>query len=240
MDIFRPPTPSDQEGSAWERIENYVKEERPLESVRTIVVNGSVDVVFRRSDKPLLVVAGETAAAVASVDTRISGGKLRVQREGATVIYGNGSRMMFRGAVGSFASGDLGGSSLGSADSRGKVVVGVALPEAPDIKLAGSGSATLLDIRQAGLHLNIVGSGDITAHGQVGELNVEIAGSGDVTARDLIADQARLSISGSGDIEAFVRSEVRARVAGSGDILVRGDPPRRDHGVAGSGRVKFR
>jgi hypothetical protein len=42
------------------------------------------------------------------------------------------------------------------------------------------------------------------------------------------------------DIEAFIRSEVRARVAGSGDILVRGNPPHRDHSVAGSGKIKFR
>ena len=47
----------------------------------------------------------------------------------------------------------------------------------------------------------------------------------------------RISI---GDIEAFIRSEVRARVAGSGDILVRGNPPHRDHSVAGSGKIKFR
>lgn len=41
-------------------------------------------------------------------------------------------------------------------------------------------------------------------------------------------------------IEAFARSEVRARVAGSGDIMVRGNLPRRDHSVAGSGKIKFR
>lgn len=42
-----------------ERIENQVKEERP--PIGKIAVKGSVDVVFRRSDKPMLIVAGETA-----------------------------------------------------------------------------------------------------------------------------------------------------------------------------------
>jgi len=32
--------------------EGYVKEERPLQPIRKIVVKGAVDVVFRRFDKP--------------------------------------------------------------------------------------------------------------------------------------------------------------------------------------------
>lgn len=239
MDIFRPPATSDQNDSAWERIENYVKEERPLQLIRKIVVKGSVDVVFRRSDKPMLVVAGETADAVASVKTYFNGGKLVIEREGMTISFGN-SRMTFHGSVGSFVMGDIvNGKPMGTSISQGKVVVGIALPEAPAIKIKGSGDVTLLDLRQAGLELEIEGSGDITAYGQVAHLDVEIAGSGDVDASELITDHASLSIAGSGDIEAFVRTEVRARVAGSGDIVVRGNPSRRDHSVAGSGKIKF-
>lgn len=62
----------------------------------------------------------------------------------------------------------------------------------------------------------------------------------DPTLLDLRQACLDLEIEGSGDIEAFIRSEVRARVAGSGDILVRGNPPHRDHSVAGSGKIKFR
>ncbi|KAF0101585.1 MAG: hypothetical protein FD187_1863 [bacterium] len=58
MDIFRPPATSNHKDSAWERIENYVKEERPLQPIRKIIVKGSVDVVFWRCDKPMLIVAG--------------------------------------------------------------------------------------------------------------------------------------------------------------------------------------
>jgi len=38
----------------------------------------------------------------------------------------------------------------------------------------------------------------------------------------------------------FICSDVRARVAGSADILVRGNPLRRDHSVAGFGKITFR
>lgn len=230
--------------SAWGQTENYVKEERPVQSVRKIIVKGSVDVVFRRYDKPTLIVAGETAEAVSSVKTYYKGDKLVIEREGVSISFGNG-RMVFHGSVDFVAGGNIvngkpvDGSFNGSLNP-GRVVVGIAMPVAPAIKIKGSGDVTLLDLRQSGLDLEIEGSGDITAYGQVSHLDVQIAGSGDVDASELVADCACLSVAGSGDIEAFVRSDVHARVAGSGDIVVRGNPSRRDHSVAGSGKIKFR
>ncbi len=241
MDIFRSSATTDRKGSAWDRTENYVKEERPLQPIRKIVVKGSVDVVFRRYDKPTLIVAGENADAVAAVKTYFKGDKLVIEREGIAISGGVAGRMIFHGSVDSFVIGDIvNGKPMGMCINQGKVVVGIALPEAPAIKIKGSGDVTLLDLQQAGLELEIEGSGDITAYGQVAQLDVEIAGSGDVDASELVADRASLSIAGSGDIEAHVRSDVYARVAGSGNIVVRGNPPRRDHGVAGSGKIKFR
>lgn len=75
------------------------------------------------------------------------------------------------------------GRPMGTSISQGKVVVGIALLEAPAVKIKGSGDVTLLDLRQAGLDLEIDGSGDITAYGQVAHLEVEIAGSGDILVR---------------------------------------------------------
>ena len=251
MDIFRSlkTIDTDQRGSAWDRAEHYVKEERPLQPIRKIIVKGAVDVVFRRFDKSQLIVAGETTEAVENVKTYFKGDKLVIEQEGLggmTINFGgNGSQMHFYGSVGNVAMGDIhivNGKTVGVRASvgHGRAIVGIALPEAPSIGIKGSGDVTLLDLKQAGLELEIQGSGDITAFGQVGHLDVEIAGSGDVDASELIADKASLSIAGSGDIEAFVRSTVDARVAGSGDIVVRGNPPMRDSRVAGSGKVKFR
>lgn len=245
MDIFRSLTTTNdgQRGSAWDRAENYVKEERPLQPIRKIVVKGAVDVVFRRFNKPQLVVAGETADAVKAVKTYYKGDKLVIEQEGVggmTITNGN-VQMVFHGSVGQFVMGDIvNGQAVGASIGHGHAIVGIVLPQAPNIGIKGSGDVTLLDLQQAGLELEIQGSGDITVFGHVGHLNVEIAGSGDVDASQLVADEAHLSIAGSGDIEAFVRSAVSARVAGSGDIVVRGNPASRDSKLAGSGKVKFR
>lgn len=242
MDFFRSTATNCQKDSAWEKIESHVKEERSIEPIRKIVVNGAVDVVFRCCDKPMLLVAGETAEAVASVKTYFKGEKLVIEREAMSISMVAGRNIVFHNSVGgSFVVGNIVNSKPSSTYvNQGKVIVGVALPEAPDVKVKGSGDVTLHDLMQTNLVLSIEGSGNITACGQVEQLEVDIAGSGDVGASDLIADRATLSIAGSGDIEAFVRSDVRASVAGSGDIVVRGNPPNRDHRVLGSGKIKFK
>jgi hypothetical protein len=200
MGIFRPPVTNNQEGSAWGRIENHGNEERPLQTIGKIVVKGSVDVVFRRSDKPMLIVAGEATEAVDSVKTYFNGGKLVIERDGMTINFGN-SRMTFHGSVGSFVMGDIvNGRPMGTSISQGKVVVCVALLEAPAVKIKGSGDVTLLDLRQAGLDLEIDGSGDITAYGQVAHLEVEIAGSSDILVRGNPPHRDH-SVAGSGMIK---------------------------------------
>lgn len=71
-------------------------------------------------------------------------------------------------------------------------------------------------------------------------LDSEVAGSGDVVTSELVTTSVKLSVAASGDIDAYVSNSVKARVAGSGDIVIRGNPPIRDHSVTGSGGIKFK
>lgn len=220
---------------------NYTHSERPLKAIRKIVVKGSVDVYFRRFNTPQLVVAGETQEAVDAIKTYFKGDKLIIENEGTSFQCGN---ISISGS-GNFVHVNINGQNIhisGNANGsgHGRAVVGVALPEIPVVNIKGSGNIILLDLKQAGIELEIEGSGDITASGQVDSLEVSIAGSGDVDASDLIANRGHLSIAGSGDIRAYVSQAVTARVAGSGDIVVRGNPPQRRKQIAGSGSVKFK
>lgn len=243
---------ADHRDSAWERAANYEKEERPMRSVRKIMVKGAVDVVFFRSPSAHLVVAGENQEAIRSLKTRFEGDKLVIEQEGVSIsgaggsIHVSGSGNIVaggtiyvggrRGGINMQFNGPVGGVVVG----QGRCIVGIALPEAPSIRIKGSGDVTLYDLQQAVLDLGIQGSGDITAFGRVDLLDAEVAGSGDVDASELVATSANLSVAGSGDIDAYVSNSVKARVAGSGDIAVRGNPPIRDHSVAGSGDIKFK
>lgn len=218
--------------SAWERAANYEKEERPIHPVSKIVIKGAVDVVFFRSSSAHLVVAGENVEAIRNIKTRFEGDKLIIEQEGIS-ISGYGGNIHVSGTGNIFVGGtiNVGGRHGGvTMQSKGRSIVGIALPEAPSIRIKGSGDVTLYDLQQTVLDLGIQGSGDITAFGRVGLLD----------ASELVATSAKLSVVGSGDIDAYVSDSVKARVAGSGDIVVRGNPPTRDHSVAGSGDIKFK
>ncbi len=112
--------------------------------------------------------------------------------------------------------------------------------ENQEVIIKGSADVTLYDPQQTILDLGVQGSGGITAFGRVDLPDGEVAGSGDVDASELVATSAKLSVAGSGDIYAYVSNSVKARVAGAGDIVIRGNPPIRDHSVAGSGDIKFK
>ncbi|HHQ2717276.1 TPA: GIN domain-containing protein [Pseudomonas aeruginosa] len=239
------------EENEWKAANGYVKEERPVQQVRKLLVKGAVDVVFITGSKPQMVVAGENRDVVSSVKTYVEGDKLVVEQEGIT-IQGGGGRIQVSGSGNIVAGGSIhvggrgkvsmsfGGSTANVVVASGGCLVGLALPEAPTVGIQGSGDVVLYGLNQQTLEISIQGSGDVTALGRVDDLEVEIAGSGDVDASDLVAAAARLSIAGSGGIDAHVTRSVKARIAGSGDIVVRGNPAARDHSVAGTGKVKFK
>jgi hypothetical protein len=235
-----------------------VSEARPLPAtslpLRKIVMDGGgVVVIFRRSDQPSVVVTGNTAEVVSSTETRFENGKLVIHGRYGTVSGGyvirdgsNYSVQNFMGSASMVAGRDI--YCNGKRIETGNIVevtgypgvlVEVSLPECPAIKLKGSGDAILQELDQENLELEIVGSGDIDVSGQVQTLMAKIIGSGDIDALELIAEQADLRISGSGDIEAFVTQAVSAVVQGSGDIRVKGNPPKRSKQVLGSGSIKI-
>lgn len=238
--------------SAWGRAADYAKEDRPMRPVSKIVVKGAVDVVFFRAPAAHLVVAGENHEAIRSIKTCFDDKRLVIEQEGI-FISGASSSIHVSGSGNIVAGGDIyvsgcrggvtmqfSGPSGGVVAGSGRCIVGIALPEAPSIRIKGSGDVTLYDLQQSLLDVGIQGSGDITAFGQVEHLDAEVAGSGDVDASELVATSAELSVAGSGDIDAYVAQSVKARVAGSGDIVVRGNSPIRNHSVAGSGKIKFK
>jgi hypothetical protein len=226
--------------------DGYIHSERPLKAIRKIVVKGSVDVYFRRFATPQLMVAGETQEAVDAISTTIKGDKLIIEKEGVSVQVGGIdiagiSIGGVRGGVHISIDGHnihIGGNH--GARVHARAVVGVGLPELPAVNIKGSGNITLLDLQQAGIEIEIEGSGDVVAYGRVDSLDVSIAGSGDVDASGLTASCGHLSVAGSGDIQAFITQVCTARIAGSGDIVVRGNPAQRSKQIAGSGSVKFK
>lgn len=244
---------------------SYKHSERPIKAVSKIIIKGSTNVYFRSLNTPHLIVSGVTQDVVNRVKTNLVGDKLIIETEPfyfqSSKVTGGIFRRIFNRIFGGISSSNISVSGNGivitgnntgninsqtiytgniSTGSQVHAVVGIALPEIPIVNIKGGGNITLLDLKQAGIVLEIEASGDITASGEVDSLTVKIAGSGYVDATDLIVNQGNLSIAASGAIRAHVKQSVTAQIAGSGDIVVRGNPVQKSQKIAGSGSVKFK
>jgi len=115
--------------------------------------------------------------------------------------------------------------------------VWLTVPDLREVRLLGSGNVKLVGVANAGLTLNIEGSGDVEAVGRTEMLNATIAGSGDFRLRGLYARNARVHIMGSGDATVAVSGGLDANVSGSGDIHYVGRPASLSVRKGGSGSV---
>src|SRR3546814_11342317 len=75
---------------------------------------------------------------------------------------------------------------------KSRCIVGIALPEAPSIRITGSGDVTLYDLQQAVLDLGVQGSGDITAFGRVDLLDAEEIGR--ASCRERVCQYVSISV----------------------------------------------
>lgn len=237
------------QSEAWAATDGLHKVEREVAQVEHLTVQGSLDVVVVAGAEPRIIVASDSASAD-SVQIRQSGSRIEIKHEGLNVVSGGGSiRVSGSGNI-------VAGRSISIRSDRGVVVlaggqgnithqgertvVAVMLPFAPTAVLAGSGSIELLNVDQENLDLSIMGSGSIMAKGRVNRLTAGLMGSGDFRLGKLEAQSAALVLSGSGDIKATIRESASAKVTGSGDIVIKGNPAKREQLVTGSGCVRFK
>ena len=123
-----------------------------------------------------------------------------------------------------------------SRDCQIKIVV----PQLEEVSVGGSGKIEVVGLDADRFAVEIDGSADVVASGEVGELVIEVNGSGNVDTRDLVAGEATVEINGSGDVHVMARDYLTATVNGSGDIVYTGNPGQVVKNVEGSGRIRRR
>lgn len=105
-----------------------------------------------------------------------------------------------------------------------------------EVSLSGSGDV-VLDVNASYIKGALAGSGDLTIKGSTNELVAKIAGSGSFHGNNLQANNTDVAVAGSGDAKVISKESIKARVAGSGDIVYSGNPKKEDTKVAGSGKI---
>jgi hypothetical protein len=128
-------------------------------------------------------------------------------------------------------------SSTQSYQTQRPIVIELTSPSLSRVALQGASNITLKGLNDKSLQLDIKGSGDVNAEGNVSQFSVHTKGSGDVNAKDLKSIHADLQVTGSGNIANTVKQSLKASIAGSGDITYFGHPKNVAPQIAGSGHI---
>ncbi|UGQ48350.1 head GIN domain-containing protein [Massilia endophytica] len=192
-----------------------------LPLVRTEVSGGNMRIVVDqelRSAQPLRVryttprlTKLETSGISRATVNGLNGGPLSVEHNGS-------GRTELRGRVDQLDARNNGSGSL-VADALDAGTTRLALH--------GSGRISLGNVHGEQLMARVHGSGNLSAAGEVRNLDVSVNGSGDARLSGLRSERADLTTNGSGDIVVAVSSTVRSSTNGSGKITVYGNPSER-------------
>lgn len=128
----------------------------------------------------------------------------------------------------------------GGARPSARLVVGLRLPEIPNISHEGHGDVFVYNAQQQELFLNHTGKGSVTAFGKVEGVAAVLDGEGDMHLEALAAQHAIAVLGGSGTLELQASGSVTARLNGAGKILIHGNPLRVNETVSGTGTIEYR
>lgn len=222
----------------WSQIDSLYRSERAEggKPVTSVVIDGSITMVYRPQAESRLVVASSALHCVNEVITRREGQVLHVSR---VHDYRARGRVAGWGWVADCLGLLFGGKRQIDQAHDAPVVIGLGQDFAPNIVHNGSGSVHLTDLKQHDVDVEIAGSASVEVTGEVEYLQVVISGAGSFKGRHLKSLDASLAIAGSGFIRVEAKHKVRSTISGSGSITVFGAPAEKAKKISGSGQVNY-
>ena len=209
---------------------NIISQEKQLSAYDRVEVLGSYDVIFTDGEvSKIKIKAPDNILPLIQTEVsdgllRIDAGKSRYRVKEPIIIYvpvdSRLKQVVIRGSADIYTEKNLETKAL-------------------NVGIYGSGDARLV-VDVFSLALEVVGAGDIRVSGRAKDLSIDISGSGDVDTSKLTAEKAAISISGAGDVSAYVTEDVDISIAGSGHVIIKGNPKKVKQKINGSGGVNVK
>ncbi len=209
---------------------NVVTIERSVGEYDQIASAGWFDVVLVDGKEGTITLKGEENL-LEYIKTEVKDGKLVIKKEKGVNLQSSGWK---NGIEITIPVEEINAVKLsGSGDVVSKTTLKADTFKA---SLAGSGDVDL-KVAAEEFKASLSGSGDMVLSGSARYFSVSVAGSGDIKAFDLEADVVEANVSGSADLKVTANQEIKARIAGSGDITYKGNPGKIDTKASGSGDI---
>lgn len=124
--------------------------------------------------------------------------------------------------------------------SHRHVKIRMTAPNINRFALSGSSELAIRNYKQDRLSLDLSGSSEVEATGDVRLLEVEISGSGEVELAGLTTKEAEVDISGSGEATIAPTERANIEISGSGDVTLTTNPKQITSDISGSGDINRR
>ncbi len=202
------------------------KETRDVSEFTKISFGIAGNLYLKQGSRQSLVLEGDD---LDEIETEVSGGKLRIKREGRNWGWSNNKIDVYI-TIKNLEGVNLSGSGKVIGDSKFEV-------EDLDLSVSGSGDMEL-DVYAKNIDSGISGSGSIELSGVSEYHKVSISGSGKLAAENMEVEEYKIRISGSGACRINVTKEIDASISGSGNVSYKGNPDRVHSSTSGSGKIR--
>jgi len=223
-------------------------ENRPVAAgITAVALDGPINLTLRQGPQPALAVRAE-ARLLPNIATDVDGDRLRIAPRGmllhprqpidVTLTLPRLATLRIAGSGASTASGFAGEHLALALDGAGNLRFDGRYASAV-LTLRGSGALDYAGGAAERIVLDASGSGAARLTGSARDLHATLLGAGELDAGGLPADEVTLVQKGSGNSHVTARGGVSIDMRGSGDVIVAGQPARRQVQRQGSGEVVF-
>jgi hypothetical protein len=119
-----------------------------------------------------------------------------------------------------------------------KLSIVVRAPGVSSFDLSGANTLAIENYRQKSLRLDISGMAEVTAAGEVDDVEVDMSGKGEVDLGALKAKGANVDISGAAEAVIAPTDWAKLDISGAGDVRLLTNPARLESDISGAGKVR--
>ncbi len=118
-----------------------------------------------------------------------------------------------------------------------RLVIVMTAPNVSHFQLDGDDRLTIAGFHQPHLAIDISGSAEAVAEGNVTDFDLQISGSGTADLSKLTSDTGKVDIAGSGRATIAPKSTADVDISGSGEVTLLSRPANVHSNVSGSGKL---
>lgn len=121
---------------------------------------------------------------------------------------------------------------------RPKLTIVVRAPDISRFEISGASRLAIENYRQKSLKLHVSGLAEVTAAGEVDDVDIDMSGKGEADLADLKAKGANVDISGAAEATIAPTDWAKLDISGAGDVRLLTSPKQLETDVSGAGRVR--